>query len=305
MYNILSKSFLILACVFGLVFGMVVQVISDRRVLSPIANVGAGGQPTTDTGGAGLRSLRGESHWTGAVRLETGEIIPLPLINLSAYDGQVSGTANGEYSGGYKNIIIQGLIRGVFDNANRFSFTLEYTYPSDHIGYGDARRRSARIKFDGQTMGDNAVGTVNFSDEYGYPYKGTFAFARSGLNITAPTPDNPGGSGVSVINGAWRGQFVGDYKYKNIPLSLNLKPQSTSIVGTGTMEGKTVAVKGNVAGSSFNLLIGDSLPQIKINGRVTQDSMDGNAALYTNNRQLQLRAETREAPDFGTFQFSR
>ena len=305
MYNLLSKSLLNWACIFGLVIGTVVQVMSGA-VLPPMANVGTGGQPTTNTGGAGLRSLRGESHWTGAVRLETGEIIPLPHIAVLAGEGQVDGEINGTYWGGYTNIDIGGLIRGAFDNANRFKFTLKYNHYSDPHSVTDNRRRNTEIAFDGQTMGDNAVGTANFTDEYGYPYKGTFAFARAGLGVTAPTPADPGGSGVSVINGAWRGEYVGTYNtYNNIPLSLNLKQQLTSIDGTGTMAGKTVAVKGNVAGSSFNLQIGDSLPQIIINGRVTQDSMDGTAHLYTNNRQLQQGPELAEGAEIGTFKFSR
>jgi|GEM_PF-5226600 len=271
-YNLLSKTFLISACIFGLVIGMVVQAVSDHG-FSPSMNVGAGE--------TGLRTLRGESHWTGLVRLETGEIIPLPSIFLSAFDETVTGYANGAYSGGYEDIYINGLINGAFDNANHFKFTLNYTYQSAGVLY--PRRDEARIVFNGQTMGDKAADTVKFIDEYDHLFNGTFAFARYGLNVTAPTPDDPGGSGSSAINGAWQTK-----KYEidggpgiQLPLNLNLKQESTNIVGTAIFQGKTVGVKGNVAGSSFNLMIGDAIPQLQISGLVTQDRMTGQTSLYT------------------------
>ncbi len=282
MYNLLSKSFLISACIFGLVIGMVVQVISDRGVLPPMANVGAGDQPTTNVG----RTLYGA--WTSAVKLETGESLTFEKISLLAGDNDVTG---GAWFKGHSFANVSGNYKG-----NHFSLLLEYYMPSI---YDLASLSNPRFQFEGQLSGDNASGIVTFIDDYQQTFHGTFTFAHYSYKVTPPTPDDPGGSGSSVINGEWKGKFLynGTKTYTHsITLNLPQQPKPrvvtgglgnlgdglANILGTGTIDSKQVDVNGNVAGSALSLQIGDLSTGITIEGQVTKDNIVCSyAKLYT------------------------
>lgn len=300
----LSKSFLISVCMVALAIGLVLQSLVSHNVSQPTANGGSkeqhSGSPQT---GTGERSPAG--YWMGTVRLESGEIIPLYEIQLFAGDGHISGNSNGSYSGGYKRISTEGLLEGKYNDANSFDFTLDYNYPSETIGYEDAARRNTQIMFDGQATGDTAEGTVIFIDEFGNKFNGTFAFVRERKGVDLPTPKDPGGSSISLINGKWQGQFVGQYHGSRYSLNLALHQQSQLspvIIGTATMNGQQVEVEGNVAGSSFNLKINNSIPYLIVGGKVTQNTMQSVGEIYTEQPQ---GIENPRPSDYGKVVFTR
>lgn len=121
-------------------------------------------------------------------------------------------------------------------------------------------------------------------DGYKNTFKGTFTFARYGYKVTPPPPKDPGGSGVSAINGAWQGEFVllynPDVGRKRTPLTLDLKQQGANIVGTARFGDTPAKVIGTIAGSAFTLVLGDSSGRMKIEGEFTKDAMVGKAIIY-------------------------
>ncbi len=288
MYKNLSKSFLILACIFGLVFGIVVQVISDRRVLPIMPNGGiAGGQPTTDTvrqppipNGGGARTLSGD--WSSAMRLTTGDIIAIDKIQFTSSAGNLHGVAF------FQNKSM-GELEGT-QQGNDFGFRLTYIAPANGL---DIDRKPSEIVFHGTIGDEQAAGTVEFTDDYRKVFQGTFTLVPWKFNAIAPTPSVPDGSSDSVIQGAWSGEFAtGKYSITRFPLTLNLNHRSTAIfavnggnnganiVGTGTINGKQYQIQGTIAGSSYNLVIGDLNTGLEISGHVTQDAMVGRAELH-------------------------
>lgn len=313
MQNLLSKSLIISACIFGLVIGMVVQGISDHWAVPPTTNVSAGGQPTTNTGGQPGYGI----VWSSAVRLETGEIIAFDKITFSGVssNGYVWGVASfhDEPVGDFEGSLIDG---------NHIKFRLKYTRQSDAI---DQDRYTSQIEFDGHFSGNKAAGTVQFHDEYGQVSNGRFTLVPYQFNVIAAPPDAPDNSSDSDINGTWQGDFrttVG--APDTIPLTLNLKQQFTpifvtnllyydrhtndifrpNVVGTGTMGGRQVEVKAIVAGSGCNLVIkGDSNISIRINAKVTKNALKGPATLYKGDPTL--AAPVLHNYEVGQVQFSR
>lgn len=303
MLRSLSKSFLLSVCVAALAIGLIFQSFSDHRVFPPIADRGSKDQPSEPSQSGGTDSLAGRSYWTGAVRLESGEVIPLRRIELEGFDGtQLNVLSHGGYLDGLGGeISIQGIGRGNF-NGNRFQFSLPYNSQSNVVG---SNRSNTVINFEGQATSKTAEGNVLFVDEYRTQFKGTFALVPDGLNVQIPLPKDPGGSGSSVINGKWHGQLATKYNERraSVTLDLHQQQQSPLVSGTGTIDNQLVEVHGNVAGSSFNLRINNSVPYLIVGGQVTQDKMETNAE-YREEEENQ-GTEHKPASAYGTIEFTR
>lgn len=228
----------------------------------------------------GIETLSGV--WSSAVRLETGDIIAFEKIhiNIVSSSGYLYGTASfhGDPLGG-----IEGSQQG-----NHFGFRLTYNGGTNAL----QNRNRTEIEFVGNIGDNQAAGAVRFTDEYRKVFNGTFIMVPYNFNVTPPTPSVPDSSS-NAIQGAWKGEFL-PKNHSSYPLTLNLNHQSTpimatkggyyngaNIVGTGTIQGKTYQVEGTIAGSSYNLVMGDSSTRLDISGQVTQDALVGGAKLNT------------------------
>lgn len=224
--------------------------------------------------------LQGSTVWSSAVRLETGDIIAFEKIFITSSGGYLYGTAS------FHNNPLGG-IEGS-QQGNHFGFRLVYNSGTNSL----QNRDRTEIVFDGNMRDNQAAGTVQFIDEYRKVFKGTFTLVPYNFNATAPTP-SVGDSFSNAIEGAWKGEFLPKY-HPSYPLTLNLNHQCTpivagnggyyngaNIVGTGTIGGKAYQVEGTIAGSSYNLEIGDSSTRLNISGQVSQDVMVGRAYLNT------------------------
>lgn len=215
-------------------------------------------------------------NWTAVVRFENGQIFSLERINIMETDGGLSGFV---YNGTEANALVKGTYGG-----NNFSLQVEYYFTNSPT------RIPPQLQFDGQINGNSAAGTVLYRDSYQKTFKGTFSFARYGYKVTPPIPDNSGDSGVSVINGAWRGEFIPYNSViggKGATLTLNLRQEGANIVGTGTLNNNVIpGVKGVVTGSTFTLVLGDySNGRIEIKGQVSSDAIIGDAIVYAGGQQ--------------------
>lgn len=215
-------------------------------------------------------------NWTAVVRLENGQVFTLERIKIMETDGRLFGFVS---TGTEANAAVEGTY-----GDNNFSLLVDYYFTNS------PSRIPPRIRFDGRINGNSAKGTVLFRDPNQTTFKGTFTFARYGYKVTPPIPDNPGGSGIWVINGAWRGEFIPYNSVvggKGATLTLNLKQQGANIVGTGMLDSHVIpGVRGVVTGNTFTLVLGDfSNGRIEIKGQVSPDAIVGDAIVYPGGQQ--------------------